>query len=346
MSTVASTPWAADRRPPSFARRTVDHVSATQSRNARRQQRLVFAIALNVAVVVAQVIWGLLAHSLGLLADAGHNLADVAGLAIAVIALRYSLRSATMARSFGHHRATILAALANGGLLLAVTGFVAIDAVARLVHPRPVHGGIVAIVALGAAALNVVGASLVHERRSQRGVAADLNMSAATLHLVADAAVSLAVAGAGVAIVISHGTYWLDPAVSLVVCVAIAGQAVRLLHRSADVLLESTPKAIDPQAVLAAVRDVPTVVDVHDLHVWSLSSNLHAMSAHVAVSGHPTLEQAQATGERIKDLVATDFDIAHATIEMECEACPEPDPCALESPAVGSGFQVLHPHRH
>jgi cobalt-zinc-cadmium efflux system protein len=314
-------------------------VSATQSRNARRQQRLVIAIVLNIAVVVAQIIWGLLAHSLGLLADAGHNLADVAGLAIAVIALRYSLRSATMARSFGHHRATILAALANGGLLLAVTGFVAVDAVVRLVHPRPVHGGIVALVALGAAALNGLGATLVHERRAHP----DLNMSAATLHLVSDAAVSLAVAAAGLVIVLSHGTYWLDPAVSLLVCVAIASQAVRLLHRSADVLLESTPKAIDPEAVLAAVRDVPTVVDVHDLHVWSLSSDLHAMSAHVAVSGHPTLEQAQATGERIKDMVALDFDIAHATIEMECEACPEPDPCALESPS--SGFQVLHPHR-
>ena len=318
-------------------------MSASQSRNARRQQRLVLAITLNVAVVVAQIIWGLLAHSLGLLADAGHNLADVAGLAIAVIALRYSLRSATMARSFGHHRATILAALANGGLLLAVTGFIAVDAVVRLLHPRPVHGGIVALVALGAAVLNGVGAALVHEGRGRPRGQSDLNMSAAKLHLVSDAAVSLAVAAAGLAIVLSHGTYWLDPAVSLVVCVAIASQAVRLLHRSADVLLESTPKAIDPEAVLAAVRDVPTVVDVHDLHVWSLSSDIHAMSAHVAVSGHPTLEQAQATGERIKDMVATAFDIAHATIEMECEACPEPDPCALESPTA---FAVLHPHRH
>ena len=110
-------------------------MSPEQSRNTRRQQRLVLAIVLNLVVVVAQIIWGVLAHSLGLLADAGHNLADVAGLAIAVIALRYSLRSATMARSFGHHRATILAALANGGLLLAVTAFVAIDAVVRLMHP-------------------------------------------------------------------------------------------------------------------------------------------------------------------------------------------------------------------
>ncbi|HEY5457656.1 MAG TPA: cation diffusion facilitator family transporter [Acidothermaceae bacterium] len=320
-------------------------MSSTQTRNARRQQRLVIAITLNVAVVVAQIIWGLLAHSLGLLADAGHNLADVAGLAIAVIALRYSLRSATMARSFGHHRATILAALANGGLLLAVTGFVAVDAVLRLVHPGPVHGGIVALVALGAAALNGLGATLVHERSAKPGAHPDLNISAATLHLVSDAAVSLAVAAAGLVILLSHGTYWLDPAVSLVVCVAITSQAVRLLHRSADVLLESTPRAIDPEAVLAAVRDVATVVDVHDLHVWSLSSDLHAMSAHVAVAGHPTLEQAQATGERIKDMVASQFEIAHATIEMECEACPEPDPCALESPTAASGLQVVHPHR-
>ena len=101
-------------------------------------------------------------------------------------------------------------------------------------------------------------------------------------------------------ILLSHGTYWLDPAVSLVVCVAIASQAVRLLHRSADVLLESTPKAIDPEAVLAAVRDVPTVVDVHDLHVWSLSSDLHAMSAHVAVSGHPRWSRRRRRGSGLK----------------------------------------------
>jgi cobalt-zinc-cadmium efflux system protein len=318
-------------------------VSLDQQRNRRRQRRLVIAIALNVAVVVAQVIWGLLAHSLGLLADAGHNLADVAALAIAVIALRYSLRGPTKARSFGHHRATILAALANGGLLLAVTAFVAVDAVIRFWHPARVNGGAVVVVAVAAALLNGIGAALVHEHAAP-GQSRDLNMSAATIHLLSDAAVSLAVAAAGLAIVLTHGTVWLDPAVSLVVCVAIAAQAIRLLHRSADVLLESTPRAIDPEQVLAAVRAVATVADVHDLHVWSLSSEIHAMSAHVAVSGHPTLEQAQATGERIKAVVAERFSIGHATIEMECEACPEPDPCTLEgSTAAIAG---LRPHSH
>jgi cobalt-zinc-cadmium efflux system protein len=322
-------------------------VSFEQQRNARRQRRLVIAMALNVAVVAGQVGWGLFAHSLGLLADAGHNLADVAGLAIAVIALRYSLRGPTMARSYGHHRGTILAALANGGLLLAVSGFLAIEAVVRLFHPGQVHGAVVLVVALTAAALNGVGAAIVRERPHRSpSVSHDLNMSAATLHLVSDAAVSLAVAGAGLVIMVTHGTVWLDPAVSLVVCVAIAVQAVRLVHRSADVLLESTPRAIDPERVLDVIRAVPTVVDVHDLHVWSLSSEIHALSAHVALAGHPTLEQAQATAEVIKREVADGFEIGHATLEMECEACPEPDPCTLEGTAPATGLASLRPHSH
>jgi cobalt-zinc-cadmium efflux system protein len=323
-------------------------VSAEQQRNERRQRRLIVAIALNVAVVVGQVAWGISAHSLGLIADAGHNLADVAGLAIAVIALRYSVRRATMARSYGHHRGTILAALANGALLLAVTGYIAIAAVVRLLHPKPVNGAVVLTVALAAAAVNGIGAALVHERSGDRlpHRTSDLNMSAATVHLVGDAAVSLAVAVAGLLIVVTHGTNWLDPAVSLLVCVAIAVLAVRVVHRSADVLLESTPRAIDPEQVLDAVRALPTVVDVHDLHVWSLSSDIYALSAHVLLAGHPTLEQAQATADAIKRELAGSFAIGHATLEMECEACPEPDPCALDIASSSTGLAALHPHHH
>jgi cobalt-zinc-cadmium efflux system protein len=323
-------------------------VSAELQRNERSQRRLIIAIALNMAVVVGQVAWGLSAHSLGLIADAGHNLADVAGLAIAVVALRYSLRRATMARSYGHHRATILAALANGALLLAVTGYVAVTAVVRLFHPRPVNGAVVLTVALAAAALNGVGAAIIHERRPGNGSVHrthDLNISAATLHLVGDAAVSLAVAVAGLLIVVTHGTNWLDPAVSLLVCAAIAVLAVRVVHRSADVLLESTPRNVDPERVLDAVREHPTVVDVHDLHVWSLSSDIYALSAHVLLAGHPTLEQAQATADAIKRELADTFAIGHATLEMECEACPEPDPCALD---VSHEAELPHGllHRH
>lgn len=287
------------------------------------------AIGLNLVVVVGQVIAGFAGHSLGLLADAGHNVADVAALAIAAIAVRYALRAPTQARSFGYHRATILAALANGGLLLAVTVYLAAESVMRLAHPAAVHGGIVLIAALVAAMFNGLGALLVHERHPQR--AADLNITAAVLHLGADVLVSLAVAASGLVILLADGLHWLDPAVSLAVSVVIAWQAVVLVRRSADVLLESTPQGIDSLQVGAAIAGIERVVGVHDLHVWSLSSDVYAMSAHVLLAGHPSLEEAQAVGELLKRELARRFSIGHATIEMECEACPEPDPCILDA---------------
>lgn len=295
----------------------------------RRQRRLTIAIGLNVVVVAGQVVAGVVGNSLGLLADAGHNVADVAALAIATIAVRYSLRAPTRARSYGYHRATILAALANGGLLLAVTAYLAAESIARLAHPADVHGGIVLVTALVAAGLNGAGALLVHERHPHR--AADLNVAAAVLHLGADVLVSLAVAASGLAILLAGGLHWLDPAVSLAVSAVIAWQAVLVVRRSADVLLESTPKGIDPMQVDTAIAATPRVVGVHDLHVWSLSSDVYAMSAHVVLAGHPSLEEAQAVGELVKREVAQRFAIGHATIEMECEACPEPDPCILDA---------------
>jgi cobalt-zinc-cadmium efflux system protein len=304
----------------------------------RRQRRLTIAIALNVVVVAGQVVAGVAGHSLGLLADAGHNVADVAALLIAAVAVRYSLRAPTQARSFGHHRATILAALANGGLLLAVTAYLTGESVVRLFHPADVRGGLMLVVGVAAAAVNGVAAAVVHERPARRRH--DLNVAAAVLHLVADALVSLAVAAAGLVILLTHGTRWLDPAVSIVVSIVIAAQAVRLLHRSADVLLESTPRDIVPDDVAAAIAAIPLVVDVHDLHVWCLSSQLYAMSAHVALSGHPSLEEAQAAADVIKIELASRFSIGHATIEMECEVCPEPDPCTLES----AGSVAAHSH--
>jgi len=295
---------------------------------ARRQRRLMIAIGLNVVVVVGQVVAGVVGHSLGLFADAGHNVADVAALAIAAIAVRYAMRPPTQARSFGYHRATILAALANGGLLLAVTVYLAVESIVRLAHPADVRGGIVFVVALVAAAFNGAGALLVHERHVGR--AADLNIAGAVMHLAGDVLVSLAVAASGLVILLANGVHWLDPAVSLAVSVVIAWQAVLLVRRSADVLLESTPKGIDPIHVDAAIAATPRVVSVHDLHVWSLSSDVYAMSAHVVLAGHPSLEEAQAVGELVKREVARRFAIGHATLEMECEACPEPDPCMLD----------------
>ncbi|MDX6226950.1 MAG: cobalt-zinc-cadmium efflux system protein [Frankiales bacterium] len=293
-----------------------------------RSRPLGIALALNVLIVGGQVVAGVRAHSLGLLADAGHNLVDVAAILLALIAVRWSQREPTTARSYGYHRATILAALANAVLIVAVTGWLAVEGIRRLDQPPAVRGGLVAVVALVATLLNVVAVLVVRERGGR-----DLNLRAVMLHLVGDVVASLAVAGAGLAIWLG-GPYGLDPAASLVVAALIGAQAVRLVRDSADVLLESTPTGLDVEAMVDSLCTDPGVIGVHDLHVWSLSSDVRAMSAHVLVTGHPTLEQARVVGERLKERLAAEFAIGHATLELECETCVFEPVAAHRSTAI------------
>ena len=294
-----------------------------------RSRALTVALSLNLLIVVGQVIAGVRAHSLGLLADAGHNVVDVAAILLALIAVRWSRRAPTAVRSYGYHRATILAALANSILIVAVTGWLAVEGIRRLDHPPVVRGGLVAIVAAAAALLNVAAVLVVRERGSH-----DLNLRAVMLHLGGDVVASLAVAAAGLAIWLG-GPDGLDPIASLVVAVLIGAQAIRLVRDSADVLLESTPSGLDVEAMVGILCTDPGVLSVHDLHVWSLSSEVRAMSAHVLVTGHPTLEQARVVGERLKARLAADFAIGHATLELECETCDdEPAACFVEPIAL------------
>jgi cobalt-zinc-cadmium efflux system protein len=290
-----------------------------------RQRRLVFALGVNLVLVVTQIVFGVVAHSLGLLADAAHNLTDVAAIGLSWFAVRLTLRRATAKRSFGYHRSTILAAQANAVMLLIMTAFILVEGIRRLLHPVVVHGGVVAIVAAVALVLNLVAAGLLHENSD------DLNMRSGLLHMLGDAATSAGVLVAGVVIYVAGGAYWLDPLISIVIGLVIGYQAVRLLGQTADVLLESTPAGLDLDALASAVQAVDGVETVHDLHVWSLSSDLRALSAHVIVDGHPTLEEAQLVGERIKAAVRRDFHIEHATFELECEAChdTDEDPCGV-----------------
>jgi cobalt-zinc-cadmium efflux system protein len=176
------------------------------------------------------------------------------------------------------------------------------------------------------------------------GAGHDLNMRSAMLHMVSDAAASAGVLLAAVVMTVVDGAYWLDPAASIVISVFIAWQAVRLLGETADVLLESTPSGLDPEELTEAMAAVAGVESVHDLHVWSLSSEVRALAAHLVIDGHPTLEEAQAVGNRVKHELAEHFGIAHATLELECEACAtEADPC-LDPAAVAALSR--HPHGH
>ena len=168
---------------------------------------------------------------------------------------------------------------------------------------------------------------------------ADLNVRAAMLHLLGDALASLGVAISGFVMFVAQGAYWLDPLVSMAIAILIAVEAVRLLRAAAEVLLEATPDGLDMADVTRVIRQVPGVEDVHDLHAWSLSSEVRALSAHVVMSGHPTLEEAQAVAEVVKGAIATPFSLSHATLELECETCVEA--CAMEDLVVDHSA-----HRH
>ncbi|HUO48509.1 MAG TPA: cation diffusion facilitator family transporter [Acidimicrobiales bacterium] len=306
---------------------TDDHRPATEDRTTRRSRRLAITLGLNVVLALTQVVGGIVAHSMGLLADAGHNLTDAVGIAVSLVAVRLTLRPRSPARSFGWHRGPILAALVNAAAIAVVTVAIVAGSIERLVNPQAVHASAVVAIAALAFVVNGGAALLLHEDR------ADLNMRTAFLHMGGDALGSLTVLAAGVVLMIDPRLERIDPIAALAVGALILVEALRILRDTMAVLLESTPTDIDLGALTDTMTAVGGVAEVHDLHVWSLSSDYRALSAHVVLTGHPTLEEAQVVGERVKAALARPFAIAHSTLELECERCidEEADPCGMDA---------------
>jgi len=212
-------------------------------------------------------------------------------------------------------------------VIAVITVAIVVESVLRLLHPHAVHGGLVVIVAAVAFVTNGLAALTLRERGR------DLNMRSAALHMGGDALGSLAVLGSGAVLVANPSLTWADPTASLVVALIIVVEAYRLLRASVDVLLESSPADVNLTELTAVMGQVPGVAEIHDLHVWSLSSDVRALSAHVVLTGHPTLEQAQVVGDRVKSAIGGPFTIAHTTLELECERCidGEVDPCLMDT---------------
>lgn len=266
------------------------------------------AVVLNVTIVVVQAIYGVLANSTALLADAGHNLSDVLGLLLAWGATWLATRRPSARYTFGLGGSSILASLLNAGLLLFACGVIVAEAVGRLFHPAPVAGLDVFIVALVGMVVNGFSAWLF-----MRGQEDDLNIRGAFLHMVADAAVSAAVAVSGLAILFSGWT-WLDPVMSIVVVAVIVYGTWGLLRDSIKLALNGVPPGVDLQKIRAYLAAQPGVTDVHDLHVWALSTTGNALSAHLVIpDGHP--------GDMVIDgIVGTlraEFDMHHATLQVD-----------------------------
>jgi cobalt-zinc-cadmium efflux system protein len=284
---------------------------AAEAGRAGQRTALGWALGVNIALLGAEIVGGIVFGSLALLADAVHLVSDVAGLGIALGAVVLTARPVSRAHSFGFARAEVLAAQLSAFLLLAAGVWILVEGVDRWREPVDVVGGGLAAVATLGLVVNLGSALVVHHAEGE-----SLNMRASFVHLATDAAGSLAALLAGVAIW-AWGWARADTLASLGTAVLVIGAGWGLLRESTHVLMEGTPKGLEPDRVERVIGQVPGVAGVHHLHLWNLASDVPALSAHVAIAGNPTLHEAQLVAGQVKAALAETFDLINATIELE-----------------------------
>lgn len=284
----------------------------------RYDRAFLVGVALNLAFVVVEVVFGVLSHSMALVADAGHNLSDVLGLALAWGATWLARRKPSKLRTYGFRKITILAALANAVLLLLATGGVVWESVQRLSRPGAVEGKTVIVVAGVGVAINGISALAF-----RKGGKHDLNLRGAFLHLAADAAVSFGVVITGIILIYTNWNL-LDPIVSLVLSVVIVGSSWSLLRKSINLALDAVPEGIDVDAVRGYLEGLPDVLEVHDLHIWAMSTTENALTAHFVMKTASC--EPRFLGDVCK-VLHDRFKIEHSTLQVEAPEAP--DPCRL-----------------
>ncbi len=306
---------------------------------AHLRSRLHLALALNAVIIVAEFIGGWILNSIGLMSDAGHNLVDQGSLFLALYAHLLTARPASESRTFGYHRAGMVAAFLNSFILLLTAFGITIISLKRLLEPVSVDGGWVMVVAAVSFAANLGIALLL-----QHGAKDDLSIRSAFWHMLGDAWVSLGVVISGGAILVTGWTI-LDPLISLLVVGVILHGAWPIFKESLDILMDSTPPGISASHVAAAIETVPGVANVHDLHIWAIEPRLVMLTCHVLVEGDD-----QAMTDRllrtIRSRIASDFGIKHMTIQMETNCChPDAVHCNLNQLTQHSDVELHHAHR-
>jgi len=275
------------------------------------------AMALTLSFVAAEGIAGWIGHSLALVADAGHNLADAAALGLSWYALSIAQKPSHHGMTFGYHRVGVVAALLNAVSLALISLWIVWEAVARLRSPEPANSGLMIGVALVAIVINVVISLRLHAASKH-----DINVRSAYIHMVGDAVSACGVVLAGIVVAVTNNTL-ADPLVSLVIAAFIFRSSYEVLRESATVLLEGTPPGTDMPGVIDAIKSVHGVLDVHDLHVWMVGPGVVACSCHIVVA-----EQSIREGQQVMRAVVQDierrFHITHTTVQVEVEGC-EPD---------------------
>ena len=268
------------------------------------------AVVLNVGFVIIEVVYGFLSGSLALLTDAGHNLSDVLGLLLAWGAAALAKRRPSARRTYGYSRATILASLFSGLLLMGAVGAIGWEAVNRLLAPPQPAGLTIMVVAAIGVVINTATALFFLSGKDR-----DLNIRGAFLHMAADAAVSLGVVVSG-GLILFYGLDWVDPVISLVIAAVIFLSTWGLLRDSLNLAVDAVPRAVDPDAVRAYLLGLPGVRELHDLHIWAMSTTDTALTVHLVMDVYPDDDRFLADVAQHLD---RHFRINHATVQMEHE---------------------------
>lgn len=270
-----------------------------------------FGLILNTGFTIVEFVFGILTGSLALIADAAHNLTDTFTLSVSFVANRLARRRANESKTFGYGRATILAALLNASVMLAVAAFIVIEAIQRLGSPHPVEGGVVAAVASVGILVNGSIAIVLSKNRK------DLNMRSAFVDMAFDALSSLGAVIAGLVIWLT-GITWVDSAIGLIIAALLVYNTLKILREAVQILLEGTPKDLDIAAITQTITDTNKVLSVDDMHVWAIRSGYNALSCHIAID-ETELKDSRNIVEAVKAKLRKDYDIQHVTIEVEFE---------------------------
>jgi len=282
-------------------------------------RRIRVALFITLAFIFVEVLAGILANSLALLTDAAHNFTDVIALAMAWYALRLAYRPAHAGKTFGYHRAGILIALFNSLTLIIIALLIFYEAYQRLMAPPEVDAPLLTAAATLAFVVNAGTAWLIHH-----GAKDDLNMRSAFVHLAGDALSTLGAILAGIAIMLT-GYQIFDPLVSMLIGLLILWNGWGIVRESVEILLESTPRGLDMDALIRDIQSIPGVRGVHDVHAWSINEKLRLLSAHI-LTEDLTIRAGSNIQSQINRLVCDKYAIAHATLQLECEDC---DPLSL-----------------
>jgi cobalt-zinc-cadmium efflux system protein len=305
---------------------------------ARTQSVLRFSLVATALYVAITFIAGLRAHSLALLSEAGHNVSDFLALLLSFAAVYFQTRPADDERTFGYQRAGVLAAFINAGTLILISIWIGIEAIHRLYTPVPVQPRLMMYVAAAGVLMNGVIAALLW------GVARDVNLRSAFIHMAGDTLSTAAVIAGGAGILFT-GHNWIDPVLSLIIAALILWSSWGIVRETLQILLEGTPRGLDLTHIRDHMQAVSGVLNVHDLHIWSLGSQSRALACHVTISDIPPSESLCIL-ENLNRVLKSHFNICHTTVQFEHENCTITEGCVVPIEEMSTAPDAAHHHGH